>query len=269
MPELPEMENYKMLLTPIVTGKPITAAMIERPKSLNVAPADFIGNVSSRRIVQLHRRAKHLLFALDSGNVLLLHLMLGGWIFYGTEGERPARTAQVILSFGERNLYFFGLRLGYLHLHTMLEARQRLSQLGPEPLHPSFHEEIFQQMMSGKRGTLKTALIDQKFISGIGSCYSDEICFAAGVLPTRSIQQLTEEERSRLYVSIRSVLREAIDYGGYMEYPLFVGDVRTGKYNDRCKVYDCEGKACLRCGHPIGRTEIASRKSFFCANCQR
>jgi formamidopyrimidine-DNA glycosylase len=268
MPELPEMENYRNLLGPLICGKTITAAQINRVKSINVDPTPFLKETIGCSIVNIERRAKHLLFHLSSGKVLLLHLMLGGWMFYGLESEKPDRTIQVEFSFGEQKLYFIGLRLGYLHLHDNESAKQFLSKLGPEPLAAHFTLSDFQSRLKVRRTSLKATLVDQGFLSGIGNCYSDEICFIAGLLPARSLNTLGTDEQTHLFQAIHGVLNEAIQYGGYMESPLYVGDRLTGQFNNRCRVYDCEGNPCTRCGSPIIFHEVASRKCFYCTECQ-
>ncbi|MFM1655348.1 bifunctional DNA-formamidopyrimidine glycosylase/DNA-(apurinic or apyrimidinic site) lyase [Brevibacillus sp. B_LB10_24] len=268
MPELPEMENYRKLLSQQLAGRTITNAAIHRVKSINTSVEQFREEVIGSRLAQINRRAKYLLFSLDSGKVLLLHLMLGGWMYCGTDRDKPERTTQVELSFGEKTLYFIGLRLGYLHLLTPQEAVAALAGLGPEPLDEDFTEAIFIDRFRGKGGRLKTALIDQKQIAGIGNCYSDEICFAAGIKPTRSCRELTEGEWSKLYRSTRRVLTEAIARGGYMESPLYAGDTLTGGFDELCKVYDRSGEPCYRCGGPIVRTVISGRKTFYCERCQ-
>ncbi|MEF3301629.1 Fpg/Nei family DNA glycosylase [Paenibacillus sp. GYB003] len=269
MPEIPEMETYRTLLSQRIVRRPITAAVVEREKSINVPVDTFRRSVEGRAIATISRRAKHLLFHLDDGGVLLLHLMLGGWMFYGTEREKPDRTTQVVLSFGERSLYFIGLRLGYLHLLTSGEAEKRLAELGPEPLAPDFTEERMTRLLKSRRTVLKPTMTDQKTIAGIGNCYADEICFDAGILPTRKIGSLAEEEFAKLYRSMRNVLREAIRFGGYMENPLFPGDALTGGFDSRCAVYDRGGEPCVRCGGPLVQEELASRKVFYCTRCQR
>jgi formamidopyrimidine-DNA glycosylase len=269
MPELPEIETYRTLLTKKIGGKPIDSVVINREKSINVPAKQFAQYTIGRTLVSIERRAKHLLFQLDNGFTLLLHLMLGGWMYYGTDEMKPDRSTQVELFFGGEKLYFIGLRLGYLHLMTAEEADQRLAQLGPEPLDPRFTDDQFKQLMSSKRGILKPTMVDQKVLSGIGNCYSDEICFHAGILPMRKANDLSETEMSRLFHSMKFVLTEALRYGGYMEYPLYEGDTLTGGYNERCKVYDEGGKPCKRCGHEIIKGEIASRKTFYCGNCQQ
>jgi len=269
MPELPEMENYRSLLSSLIINKPITNVEINREKSINVSTTKFIEKVLDRRITNIERRAKHLVFYLDNNYVLLLHLMLGGWIFYGDELNKPNRTIQVKLSFRDEHLFFIGLRLGYLHLLTLEELNDRLKKLGPEPLESSFTYTQFIQVLSTKSSTLKTSLTDQGFISGIGNCYSDEICFSAKLLPTRKAKDLNILEAENLYGSIQSVLKEAINYGGYMESPLYVGDSLTGGYDNKCRVYDRENEPCVRCGNPIIKEMLSSKKSFFCRVCQR
>jgi formamidopyrimidine-DNA glycosylase len=268
MPELPEMETYRKLLTEKIAHQQITEVEVNREKSVNTPVDAFIQEVRGQTILTIERRAKHLLFHLNNNKTLLLHLMLGGWMFYGDESNKPDRTIQVKLSFGGMHLYFIGLRLGYLHVHDKEEVPHVLEKLGPEPLNENFTENTFQQLMGPKRGMLKTTLIDQSFLSGIGNCYSDEICFSTGLLPMKRGTELSEEDRSRLYHSIRAVLSEAIQFGGYMESPLYVGDQLTGGFDAKCKVYDREGGACFRCGHPIIKDELSSRKTFYCQVCQ-
>lgn len=268
MPELPEMENYKRLLTDRICGKIIDSVQVNREKSINVSVDSFKQEVEHQRILHIERRAKHLLFHLSTGKVLVLHLMLGGSMVYGTEQEQPNRTIQVLLSWGELNLYFIGLRLGYLHLLGHKEAAEKLSHLGVEPLHTSFTPQLFENLTKSKRGIIKSALVDQSFIAGIGNCYADEICFHARLLPIKKWNETTSNEISQLFNSIRIVLREATERGGYMEPPLFEGDTLTGGYNEQCKVYDREGEPCMRCGQPIIKEIISSRKIFYCASCQ-
>jgi formamidopyrimidine-DNA glycosylase len=270
MPELPEMEHYKLLLLQKLGGKTVSDVVVNREKSINVNLDTFINHVKGHKITNIERRAKHLLFHLDKGQVLLLHLMLGGWMFYGAEEDKPKRTIQIQFSFGNEHLYFIGLRLGYLHIYNSIVAVEKeLSDLGPEPLSPEFTFSQFQTLIENRRGRLKTKLVDQQFLSGIGNCYSDEICFHAGIIPKRDLNELSSSEQKQLYESIHFVLNDALKHGGYMENPLFKGDTHTGGYNNLCKVYDREGESCLRCGSKIMKEMIASRKTFYCLNCQK
>jgi formamidopyrimidine-DNA glycosylase len=270
LPELPEMEHYKLLLLQKLMGKTVSNVEVNREKSINVVPEVFLNKVNGYQIINIERKAKHLLFHLDNGHVLLLHLMLGGWMFFGSEEDKPNRTIQIQLSFGNEHLYFIGLRLGYLHIYNSKAAVEKeLADLGPEPLSPNFAFTEFIALIEKRKGRLKTKLVDQQFISGIGNCYSDEICFHAGIIPKRELNELSSSENKQLYESIHYVLKDALRHGGYMENPFFKGDTLTGGYNNLCKVYDREGESCLRCGSQITKEMISSRKTFYCINCQK
>lgn len=268
MPELPEMETYRQLLTPRLTGKAITNVLIDREKSVNLPADEFRRAITGLRVLGVSRRAKHLLIHLDRDLVLVLHLMLGGAMVWGPPQDRPDRTVQVELVFGPESLYFIGLRLGYLHLYRSREADAHLEKLGPEPLDPSFGEKELRHALGRKRGYLKPALVDQGVLSGIGNCYSDEICFAAGILPQRRMESMDDADWSRFYSSMKSTLAEAVSFGGYMDVPLFRGDTLTGGFDERCRVYDREGEPCPRCGTLIARVDFASKKSYSCPGCQ-
>ncbi|MEF2967274.1 DNA-formamidopyrimidine glycosylase family protein [Paenibacillus sp. M1] len=269
MPELPEMENYRIQLSKHILDLPITGVTVNREKSLNLSQADFINELIGRKIIFVERRAKHLLFHLDNGGRLLLHLMLGGLLYLGSRDDRPSRSTQIEISFASGQvLYFIGLRLGYLHLLSAKEAEDALSHLGPEPLGRKMNEALFISLLSQRRGSLKTALVNQDLIAGIGNCYADEIAFAAGLRPTAKLQDLNAEDLSGLYRAMRDVLTEMTDAGGYMEMPLTKDDTLTGGANELCRVYDREGESCPRCGDKIVKSEMNGRKVFYSPGCQ-
>lgn len=269
MPELPEMENYRRLLTQTIVNIPITNVVVNREKSLNVTMEQFTEALTGSRVIFVERRGKHLVFHLNNGGRLLLHLMLGGMLYLGRrDEERPSRSTQVEITFGDQILYFIGLRLGYLHFLTARETDEALKLLGPELMDRRMNKARFVELIGKRRGALKSTLVNQQVVAGIGNCYADEIAFDARIHPLSKIQNLTAEALEQLYDSTVKVMTEATDGGGYMEMPFQAGDVLTGSYNDRCKVYDREGEPCVRCGTPIIKTEHTGRKVFFCPNCQ-
>ncbi|MDQ0194862.1 Fpg/Nei family DNA glycosylase [Paenibacillus wynnii] len=268
MPELPEMENYRRLLSQHIINVPITGVTVNREKTINVETNVFTEALLGARVVFVERRAKYILFHLYDGRRLLLHLMLGGMLFYGTEEERPERSTQVELAFGDHILYFIGLRLGYLHLVSVKEGEALMGKLGPELLDRRMTLERFEGLLKKRRGALKTTLVNQQVFAGIGNCYADEIAYEAKLLPTVLIQTLTKDSIARLYKAVRKVLTEATEIGGYMEIPFMTGDMVTGSYNDQCKVYDREGEPCLRGGGTIVKVELSGRKVFYCPDCQ-
>ncbi len=268
MPEWPEMETYRKMLAERISGQPITEVEVNRLKSINVSEEAFKENLVGRTIWFVERRGKMLLFHLDNGKRLLLHLMLGGLIHYGPKEERPDRSVQVAISFPNGELCFIGLRLGYLHFLSVKEVEAKLAELGPDPFDKRLTLDKFIQRFKSKRGSIKTAMLEQRVLSGIGNCYADEIAFEAGIRPDARISAIEPESWERLYHAMHKVLLEAAAYGGYMEMPLTADDTLTGGYNDHCRVYDRGGEPCIRCSGTVEQGEINSRKMFFCPSCQ-
>jgi formamidopyrimidine-DNA glycosylase len=268
MPELPEMENYNVLLSERILHKPIDAVRIHRQKSINISAQDFTKELIGQSVRLIERRAKFLIFHLSSDKFLLLHLMLDGWMHLGTEADKPDRSTQVEIDVGGETLYFIGLRLGYIHLLDEDQVVDRMKELGPEPLDEAFTFEKFLQSANHKKGVLKTLLLSQYWIAGIGNCYSDEICFDAQIKPMHKISEIPDSRLAQIFNSIQTVLRDAVSRGGYMENPLYAGDQLTGGYNDYCRVYDRGSEPCVRCGSPIQKIKLVSRKCFYCESCQ-
>lgn len=266
MPELPEMETYRQLLNEKIKGKKIKDVTINREKSVNTSSSWFVQSVKDHVVLSVDRRAKFLIFELSNGMKLVLHLMLGGFMYLGSEEDSPERTKQIILSFDEGNLYFIGLRLGYLHLHDDQSLATVFEKIGPEPLASDFSFSDFESLLHHRRSMLKTLLVDQSFLAGIGNCYSDEICFQAQLRPDKKINELTNKQQESLFRAIQNTLNSGISQGGYMETPLFENDTRTGKY--KVLVYDRKDEPCYRCNEPIILDKIASKKSFYCLTCQ-
>jgi len=268
MPEWPEMEHYRKLLMERIGGQRIVGVEIVRPQLINAAPGEFARETIGSAVWYVERRGKYLIFHLDNGKRLLLHLMAQGSLFFGTEEERPDRTAQITLQFPNGNLYFIGLRLGYLHLLSVKDAAGRLAELGPDPMDRRLDAAAFAARFAGKRGMLKPALTDQSNVAGIGNCYADEMLHKAGIRPDVPVPQVDAAGWQRLHGAMRTVLEEAAAHGGYMEMPLYAGDTQTGKAAQLLQVYDREGEPCPKCGGAIVKTEVSGRKTFFCPVCQ-
>lgn len=268
MPEFPEMENYRRMLSEQIIDHPISHVLVNREKSVNVPAEQFAKELAGQRVIFVERRGKHLIFHLNSGRRLLLHLMLGGMLYYGTEENRPSRNTQIEIEFGQKTLYFIGLRLGYLHLLSAKEVDEIFKPLGPDVFDRRMNRERFAELLKGRRGALKSLLVNQHVIAGIGNCYADEIAFEAGLLPSAQIQDLSAETIDRLYEAVVRVLTDALAHGGYMETPFMEGDTLTGGFDEMCKVYDREGEKCSRCDGVIHKIELSGRKAFFCPSCQ-
>lgn len=269
MPELPEMETYRRLLAQHCTGRTVTDLAVERPKSLNVPVKVFRAAVQGASLAGFSRRGKHLVLELSTGSFLLNHLMLGGAVFHGTEAEAPKRTFQVILRLDDGNaLWWTGLRLGWLHLLDSPELAARTAELGLDPLDEAFTVSHLASLLAKRRGQLKPLLVDQRYFPGVGNCYSDELCWAAGVHPLRVAGRLSTAEQQQLWQAMKATLSEAVALGGYTETPFHAGDTFTGGYLPHLKVYDRGGEPCLRCGEHVIQVEASGRKVFFCPRCQ-
>lgn len=270
MPEIPEMEVYKRQLSQTIMHKKIVEVIVNREKAINIPTAEFKELVNEQLIVFVSRRGKHIIITLGNGYYLVGHLMLGGRIYLAQPGEKLKTSGSVIFTFrDESKLFFINLRLGWLHLYTETEMDRAFAGLGPEPLGPFFTEELLSTKLAQKRGAIKPLLTDQEFIAGIGNCYSDEILFEAKIKPDRKAKELNSDEVKRLFFAIPSVLKEAINNGGYMEKLFSLGDNWTGGHNEHLQVYDREGQPCYRCSGLVQLITLSGKKSYYCPSCQK
>ncbi|WP_242831342.1 DNA-formamidopyrimidine glycosylase [Desulfitobacterium dehalogenans] len=271
MPEIPEMETYKDYLQLSVLGKKIVGTEIVRERSTNVPPDEFVRWVQDTSIEQVLRCGKYLILSLSSGKALCAHMMLDGRIYYEVAGE-PVElpgSSHIQLRFEDDSiLHFCDLRLGYLKLLDPSQVQAIKDGLGPDPLDSGFSFTAFLKILSAKRGMIKPLLMDQKNISGIGNAYSNEILFAAGILPERKVPTLTDGEKERLYSVIPDLLRQAIEKGGYIEEPFAFWDNLSGGMIPYFKVYDRSGQPCLQCGDTIRQKIVGGRNAYYCLTCQ-
>jgi formamidopyrimidine-DNA glycosylase len=270
VPEYPEMAAYTKLLRQNVLGLEIADTEVEREKSINLPPDEFKIKMKHQRIIDVYSRGKHILFQFSNGWTGVVHLMLGGWMFYSIPEQAPERTKQLTISFSERTeqLYFINLRLGYFHLLTPQDLEKKLAPLGPEALSEAVTLERMRQLLQKSRGNIKAFFLDQKKLAGIGNAYSDEIFFGAKLNPDRQPNELTNEEAKRLFDSMHDVLQKGVQWGGYMDHRFTPEDSWTGGMNDHFQVYDRGDQACYRCGESIATQRFAGRTSYFCTNCQ-
>ncbi|MBB6638348.1 Fpg/Nei family DNA glycosylase [Cohnella thailandensis] len=270
MSEWPEIETYRALLSPLISGLSIEGTTVNREKSINESAEEFGSGLSGRKILFVERRGKHLIFHLDDGNRLLINLMAGDWIYYGREGEKPDGEYALILELEDGNRIFFGgLRHGYAYRISAKKLIEFLRPLGPDPFDPRLSADSFGVRLRTKRSKLKSALVDPKFISGIGNAYADEILFEAELRPDSVIAAMSGDEMRKVYDSMRKVLEEAARSGGAIAVRFSAEDMLTGGYRDSFKVYERAGEACARCGGTIVLETVSNRKSYYCPSCQK
>ena len=279
MPELPEVETLRRDLEKEVTGKRVKTVEVTGMRSIRRHPnkKHFIGKIEGRKLASVHRRGKYLLVGLEGGDILVVHLGMSGQLLRAKGGPKdpPPKHTHIIFTFTQGGqLRFVDPRtFGELFVTTPdeLEAQvPELAHLGFDPVDDVLSWTRFGEMLVARKTKLKTLLMDQKFVAGLGNIYSDEILWAAGLRYDRSSDRLTSQEVRRLYRSMIETLQDAIKHRGSSladeQYVDLFGAV--GDYQSQHKVYDREGQSCRRCRSTIVRVKVNGRSSFLCPQCQ-
>lgn len=277
MPELPEVEVVRRDLEREVVGRKIKSTEVNGMRTIRRyrQRKQFTSALDGRKIIGVDRRGKYLLLRLDGGGVLIVHLGMSGQLLRAKTSRDPLpKHTHVIITFTQGGqLRFVDPRtFGEMFVTEMdeLDAVDELSHLGIDPLETAMSWEYFGELVSARHAKLKTALMDQKFLAGIGNIYSDEILWGAGLRWDRMSDSLTPEEVRRLYRSVVETLQEAVKYRGSSladeQYVDLFGE--KGGYQEHHAVYAREGEMCPRCRHPIVRERVGGRSTFYCQACQ-
>jgi len=275
MPELPEVEHVVRGLRRAVVGRRILAAEINLPRTVaSPSTALLKRKVRGARIDAINRRGKYLLFELDSGDVLVVHLrMTGKFVCITPEQPLPPYPHVVFYLDDERRLIFCDMRqFGRMRLlaSSRLSALPQLQSLAPEPLSADFSADYFMETLSKSRRSLKQLLLDQTKILGLGNIYASEALFLARISPFKEAHSLSRVRALRLHQAIREVLEEAIAAGSTLRIDLSDG---IGSYfgtTERFwRVYEREDEPCVNCGTRIRRAVQGGRSTYYCPRCQK
>ena len=292
MPELPEVETVRRGLMPAMLGARIDKVELRRGDIRYPFPDRFAQRLTGERIVDLGRRAKYLLFQLDGGETLIVHLgMSGSFRMEKTIASTPGKFHHqrskdpkhdhvvVVLDNGWVVTYNDPRRFGFMDLAPTktLAQHPRMGGLGTEPLAPEFDAHCLAKLFAGVRTSLKAGLLDQKRIAGLGNIYVCEALFRAGLAPSRQASILADARgaptraAAAVAEAIRTVLTEAIEAGGSTLRDHRQADGELGYFQHVFKVYDREGSPCVRkrCRGIIARSTQSGRSTFYCAKCQR
>jgi formamidopyrimidine-DNA glycosylase len=274
MPELPEVETIRRQLAPKVAGRRIVAVEIGLPRLIKYPDAEsFRRLLEGQTILQLERRGKYLLFRLEGGRLLIVHLRMTGRLFYQAADELQDKFTHVVfkLDNGFELRYADSRTLGTLDLVTESELPQikGLHAMGPEPLTAAFDLAYFSELLSKRKGKVKALLLDQRWIGGLGNIYVDESLALAGIHPERQANSLNKDEVNRLYQAVNTVIKEGIEHGGTTFRDYVDGEGKIGHHQQHLRVYGRRKQPCTVCGTAIERLEVAGRGSYFCPNCQR
>ncbi|MCK4532513.1 DNA-formamidopyrimidine glycosylase [bacterium] len=268
MPELPEVETIKTDLEKIILGKKIKVAEIKAAKIIKEPSAEeFAGKIKEEIIKKIIRRGKYLIFEFLSGKYLVIHLKMTGQLIYGDKNKQSK--ISFLLGNGQY-LNFCDWRLfGEIRLIDDLEKFKGISKLGIEPLDIKFTIRMFYEMIKKKRSKIKSLLMDQSFIAGIGNIYAQESLFKAKIHPAKIALNLSKNESDKLFFSIKEVLTEAIKYRGSSINTYLDLEGRKGSMGERLRIYGRKGKPCFRCKSIVVGMKIAGRGTAFCPNCQK
>ena len=274
MPELPETETIARDLDREVSGKRVVSVDVRKSDVLReLSEAEFSYRLAGTTLFRCWRRAKLVVFDLDSGDRLVVQPRFTGALLIddGDLPEAEQRFSTVALSLSDgRQLHYRDIRrLGTVTLMGPSRFASYTSALGAEPLDPATTPERLSGLLRGTRQAVKKALMDQRRIAGIGNIYANEALWRAGIDPSRAASSIDEDEIARLHEGIVGVLRESIEARGtsFRDYRDASG--QRGQFGDRLSVYGRAGSPCPRCGaRLIGTHAIDGRASIFCARCQ-
>ncbi len=284
MPELPEVETVRLGLAPVLEGHRLARVAVNRPDLRIPFPAGFADRLAGRRVARLERRAKYILVHFDDGgDVLLIHLGMSGRMVVGGPGQGNAPRAasphdHVVFETdaGHQIVFNDARRFGLMTLIAPddLATHKLLAALGPEPLAPDFTAEVLARGLHGKATPIKSALLDQRVVAGLGNIYVCEALFRSAISPRRRAATVQGERVRRLHGAIKDVLAAAIAAGGSTLRDHRRPDGELGYFQHSFAVYGREGEACPGCNcraakGGIRRIVQAGRSSFFCPTRQR
>ena len=283
MPELPEVETVKRGMAPAIEGRRIVAADIRRPDLRWPFPKDMAVRLTGQRVLGLRRRSKYILADLSSGETLLIHLGMSGRVT--VSGKAPgifvhdhaaaAKHDHVVLEFeGDvRITYNDPRRFGAMDLldTATAEAHPLLANIGPEPLGNSFNAAHLSKVFVGKKTAIKTALLDQRVVAGLGNIYVCEALHEARISPKRAAGAVSKARLDRLVPIVREVLLRAIEAGGSSLRDHRQASGELGYFQHQFRAYGQEGAPCPSdgCRGKIRRDVQAGRSTFWCSSCQR
>jgi formamidopyrimidine-DNA glycosylase len=273
MPELPEVETVRTALEAVVTGQKVEKLHLRRPDLRWPFPAGLAERVAGQIMGRPQRRGKYILLPAGEAGSLLLHLGMSGAVRICEGQPDLGRHDHVLMQLASQRSWVFcdPRRFGHLDwVPAGEEARHwLLREMGVEPLSNRFSAALLQQLMAGRKSPIKTALLDQRLIAGLGNIYVSEALFRAGISPRRKAASIGPQRAQRLSSAIRQVLQEAIAQGGTSLRDHRQPNGEIGYFVQKLKVYGKKDAPCPACATPIRMLRQSGRSGFYCPSCQR
>lgn len=271
MPELPEVETIVRGLRPRVTGRTVARVRVLQPDLLREEPDAFRRRLEGRQVRELGRRGKNLVFFLSDDLVLLVNLGMTGRMLISGNGDSDETTHPGIrfrFRDGGGLVYDAVRRFGALEVLDPGAWETRNARLGPEPLADAFTARVLKEGLEASRSPVRSWLLNQEKVAGVGNIYANEALHRAGVHPARRARTLDEDEVRALHRSLRAVLRDAIRARGTTVSDYRDADGKEGGFAPELRAYGRDGEGCSRCASEIRRTVFGNRAAFFCPSCQ-
>jgi len=270
MPELPEVETTVNEIKPHVVGKKIKSVETPGESSIACPPAaEFREELKGRTITDGYRRGKHLIFPLDNGKYLLVHLRMTGALLAKKNSDEPDKFVRVIIRFGDGTAVHFRDVRRFGRMWLVESAEEVTGDLGIEPLSEAFTAEALANMLKGRTTPVKSMLLNQNLIAGIGNMYADEALHAAAIHPLQPAGNLTPKQIKKLHQSIREVLEQGIRNNGASTDTYFRPSGDKGAAHLAFKVAHRKGETCPVCSCGIERIVVGQRGTYYCPKCQK
>jgi formamidopyrimidine-DNA glycosylase len=271
MPELPEVETIRRQLAPHLEGRTFTSVEIRDFRWTLPAPPELIAaELTGARVERLGRWGKYMIWELDGDRSLIVHLRMTGSLLIDAEPESPYTRVRIELDDGHVLTYVDPRRFGTAHLMLSASARDDYlrARLGAEPFTPDFTEEYLRAQARGRTAPIKTFLLDQRRIAGVGNIYADEALYRARVHPLRPAGSVTAAQWAELKTAIEDSLAAGIDAKGASIDDFRHVDGARGTFQDRFLVHTRAGEPCQRCGTTISKLVVGGRGTYVCEKCQ-
>ena len=272
MPELPEVETVRRSVEAKIRNKRIRTAEVRNDDVLDsITPEDFCALLRKNTVVKMERRGKYLIFCLESGEKIILHLRMTGQLICFDKEFPDDKHCHVVVRFEQGGFYYRDVRRfgRFCPVGSGGKTEIGMEQLGYEPFDRDFTVNYVREGMRNRRCSVKSRILDQHFIAGIGNIYADEILFTAGIHPERMCCDLTDCQIQRLKKAAETVLAEAIEHRGTTFSDFRDGYGEIGGHQEHLSVFHRAGEPCPLCGTIIEKIKCGGRTTSFCPKCQK